>query len=66
MPSSLKCLTKLPGYGFWMTMVSAVTLGSVEFLDIVGGDLEAPPDEYFEVEIMASRIDDESGERSTN
>ena len=47
-------------------MVSAVTLGSVEFLDIVGGDLEAPLDEYFEVEIMASRIGDESGERSTN
>ena len=47
-------------------MVSLDTLGPVEFLDIVGGDLEAPPDEYFEVEIMASRIDDESGERSTN
>ena len=49
-----------------MTKQSALTLRSVEFLDMVGGDLEAPPDEYFEVEIMASRIDDESGERSTN
>ena len=57
---------KLPGYGFCMTMGSTVTLGSVEFLDMVGGDLEAPLDEYFEVEIMASRIDDGSGERSTN
>ena len=54
---------KLPGYGFCMTMGSTVTLGSVEFLDMVGGDLEAPPDEYFEVEIMASNSDDESGER---
>ena len=50
----------------WMTVRLAETFESVEFLDMVGGDLEAPPDEYFEVEIMASRIDDESGERSTN
>ena len=35
-------------------MVSAVTLGSVEFLDMVGGDLEVPPDEYLEVEDEAS------------
>ena len=49
-----------------MTMGWTVTLGSVEFLDMVGGDLEAPPDEYFEVEIMSSRIDVKSGERSTN
>ena len=49
-----------------MTMVSAVTLGSAEFPGWVGGDLEAPPDEFFEVETMSSRIDDESGERSTN
>ena len=46
-----------------MMMKLAVTLWSVEFLDVVGGDLEAPPDEFFEVEIMSSRIDDESGER---
>ena len=46
-----------------MMMKLAVTLWSVEFLDVAGGDLEVPPDEYFEVEIMASRIHDESGER---
>ena len=44
-------------------MVSAVTLGFAEFSGWVGGDLEVPPDEYFEVEIMASRSDGDSGER---
>ena len=44
-------------------MVSTVTLWSAEFLDMVSGDLEVPPDKYFELEIMASRSDDESGER---
>ena len=45
---------KLRGYAIWMTMVSTVTLWSVEFLDMVGGGLEVPPDEYFEVEYEAS------------
>ena len=44
-------------------MVSTVSLWSAEFLDMVSGDLEVPPDEYFELEIMASRSDGESGER---
>ena len=43
---------------------STLTLGSVEFLDMVGGDLEVPPDEYLEVEDEASWNLVESGERS--
>ena len=51
MPSALKCPTKLPGHGIWMTMGSTVTLMYVEFLEVVGGDLEVPPDEEFEAEV---------------
>ena len=43
---------------------STLTLGSVEFLDMVSGDLEVPPDEYFEVEKRSSQNCGESGERS--
>ena len=49
-----------------MTVRLAETFESVEFLGLVVGGLEAPPDEFFEVEPMSSRIDGESGERSTN
>ena len=38
-------------------MVSSGTLGSVEFLDMVGGDLEVPPDEYFGLEKKSSESD---------
>ena len=36
---------------------STLTLGSVEFLDMVGGDLEVPPDEYFGLEKKSSKTD---------
>ena len=39
------------------------TLGSAEFSGWVGGDLEVPPDEYFEDEDEASKKVVERGER---
>ena len=63
MPSSLKCSTKLPGYGLWVTMVSAVTLGSAEFPGWVGGDLEVPPAWEFEVKVCWSKFLASDGER---
>ena len=45
-------------------MGSIGTLMYVEFLEVVGGDLEVPPDEYFEVEKRSSQNCGESGERS--
>ena len=47
-------------------MVSSGTLESVEFLEVVGGDLEVAPDENFEVKDEDSQILDESGESSSN
>ena len=44
-----------------MTMGSVVTLGSVEFLEVVGGDFEVPPDEYFEVKKRSSQNWGENG-----
>ena len=38
-------------------MVSSGTLESVEFLEVVGGDLEVPPDEYFGLEKKSSKTD---------
>ena len=49
-----------------MTMGSSDTLGSVEFLEVVGGDLGVAPDENFEVKDEDSKILDESGESSSN
>ena len=63
MPASLKCPTKLPGHGIWMTMGSTGTLESVEFLDVVGGDLEVPPDENFGLKKKSSKNLLTSGER---
>ena len=64
MPSALKCRMKLPGHGIWETMGASGTLGYVEFSEVVGGDLEVPPDEHFEVEKRSSQSCGESGERS--
>ena len=36
---------------------STLTLGSVEFLGLVVGDLEVPPDEYFGLEKKSSKTD---------
>ena len=54
MPSALKCRMKLPGHGIWETMGASGTLGYVEFLEVVGGDLEVPPDENFDLKEKAS------------
>ena len=44
-------------------MVSLGTLESVEFLEVVGGDLEVPPDEEFEAEVGGPKIVGPDGER---
>ena len=51
MPASLKCSTKLPVHGIWTAMESTGSLVYVEFLGLVVGDLEVPPDEEFEAEV---------------
>ena len=45
---------KLPVGWIWVTMRLSDTLESVEFLEVVGGDLEVPPDEYFDLKEKAS------------
>ena len=42
---------KLPVGWIWVTMRLSDTLETVEFLEVVGGDLEAPPDWKFEAEV---------------
>ena len=49
-----------------MTMGSTVTLGSVEFLEVVGGDLEVPPDEELEAEVRGPKFLASLGERCRN
>ena len=64
MPSALKCLTKLPGHSIWMTVWSTLTLESVEFLGLVVGDLEVPPDEGFDLKVKSAQNHLISRERS--
>ena len=49
-----------------MTKWSTLTLGSVEFLEVVGGDLEVLPEEKSEVKVDCPQNDPFSRERSTN
>ena len=42
---------KLPGGWIWVTIGSSGSLGSVEFLEVVGDDLEVAPAEKFEAEV---------------
>ena len=50
----LKCSMKLPVGWIWVMMGSSGTLGYVEFSEVVGGDLEVPPDEYFDLKENSS------------
>ena len=47
-------------------MVSLGTLESVEFLEVVGGDLEVPPAWKFEAEVGGSKFIAPDGERCRN
>ena len=49
-----------------MTMRLSDTLGSVEFLEVVGDDLEVPPAWKFEAEVRGSKFLASSGERCRN
>ena len=63
MPASLKCRSKLPVEWIWVTKRLSDTLGSVEFLEVVGGDLEVPPAWKFEAEVRGPKIVAPDGER---
>ena len=54
---------KLPVGWIWVTMRLLDTLGSVEFLEVVGDDLEVPPAWKFEAEVEGSKLIASDGER---